>query len=169
MGGRFLESVFCWLWLMEGGWGSLVYRGVLIVLFVFLLGSRVPYVFSLDVFAGVVVFFVLSGFVSLVFSRLGRWDLFLTSLLPCGTPLWIAPAIFYIELVSFLVRPLVLVLRPIVNLAFGCFGTIISFHCVLGFHEFGVPLVFFLLVYETILLMVHWFIVHQILLFTHEG
>nr|YP_009092187.1 ATP synthase F0 subunit 6 [Dicrocoelium dendriticum]AHG06512.1 ATP synthase F0 subunit 6 [Dicrocoelium dendriticum] len=170
MGNLHLSSVVSWLdSLVSGGWGSLVYRVAIVVLFVFFIGLRIPYIFFLHIYVGVVVFWVFPIFVSLLFSRLSSVGMFLVSLVPSGTPLWIVPVIFFIELVSFLVRSLVLVLRPIVNLAFGCFGSAAGHYCVLGMQGYGALIIFVLLFYESLVLLIHWYIVHQILLFSHSS
>nr|YP_009092175.1 ATP synthase F0 subunit 6 [Dicrocoelium chinensis]AHG06500.1 ATP synthase F0 subunit 6 [Dicrocoelium chinensis] len=170
MGNFYLGSLVSWLdSLMSGGWGSLVYRFVLVVLFAFFLGLRVPYVFFLHIFVGIVVFWVFPIFVSLLFSRLSSVSMFLVSLVPSGTPLWIVPVIFFIELISFLIRSLVLVLRPIVNLAFGCLGSAAGYYSVLSVQGYGALIVFVLLFYESLVLIIHWYIVHQILLFSHSS
>lgn len=44
---------------------------------------------------------------------------FFAMFIPAGTPLWIAPLVCLAETVSFVLRPFVLVLRPIINLRIG--------------------------------------------------
>nr|QIX04629.1 ATP synthase F0 subunit 6 [Brachylecithum sp. PakAb2] len=166
-----LHCLHCFVsWLdraISGGWGSLVYRLVMFFFLLTLFGLRVPYTFNLCLFVGFVVFWIFPVFVALLFSRLSNLSTLLTSFLPSGSPMWIAPFIFYMEIVSLVIRSVVLMLRPVVNMAFGCLL------CAAGHFTLEVQgqggLIPVILIYEMCILLIHWYIVHQVLLFTHDS
>lgn len=47
--------------------------------------------------------------------------LFFSGFVPAGTPLWLAPFVCFFEIVSSLIRPLVLMLRPLLKFSIGYF------------------------------------------------
>lgn len=98
----------------------LVILGRVLVLFVL---YRFPYAFSplfFAVFLWGVVFFC---FVGLFLSRLrSSPQRFFGGFVPLGTPLYICPFVCCAETISYVIRPVVLVFRPFINLSLGCFG-----------------------------------------------
>lgn len=52
----------------------------------------------------------------------GEWKYFFSGFIPEGTPIWIAPFVCLAETLSYLVRPVVLMIRPFVNLSIGALG-----------------------------------------------
>nr|YP_010505935.1 ATP synthase F0 subunit 6 [Paragonimus skrjabini miyazakii]UXE35007.1 ATP synthase F0 subunit 6 [Paragonimus skrjabini miyazakii] len=155
--------------LIVGGGGDFVYRIVLCGLLFCFLGLRFPYIFGLGGF-GLFLFLVISPlFLALFFSRLfdGSVISFFSSFVPEGTPLWIAPFVCMAETLSYLVRPVVLMIRPFVNLSMGASGGY-----VLGLLSFRFEWVAFFLLflffYEVFVAIVHWFIVCNILSFSED-
>nr|YP_009240946.1 ATP synthase F0 subunit 6 [Brachycladium goliath]ALN38359.1 ATP synthase F0 subunit 6 [Brachycladium goliath] len=165
-----LSGLYSWVaTFVVGGWGDYVYRGVLFFLLVCFLGLRMPYLYGLSGF-GLYLFFVVAPlFLSLFFCRVvdvGVVDFF-SSLVPPGTPLWIAPFVCLAETLSYLVRPVVLMIRPFVNLSIGALGGYSL--GLLSFSSFGVLFFLFVLFfYEVFVAVVHWFIVCNILSFSEN-
>nr|QAY80533.1 ATP synthase F0 subunit 6 [Paragonimus kellicotti] len=155
--------------LIVGVGGDPVYCIVLCGLLFCFLSLRFPYLFGLGGFS-LFLFFVISPlFLSLFLSRLldGSAFSFFSSFVPEGTPLWIAPFVCMAETLSYLVRPVVLMIRPFVNLSMGAMGGY-----VLGLLSFRFSWVIFFLVflffYEIFVAVVHWFIVCNILSFSED-
>lgn len=71
-----------------------------------------------------ILFSIFPLFLALFVSRLldGDIDVFFRGFIPLGTPLWIAPFVCLAETLSYLVRPIVLMIRPFVNLSIGALG-----------------------------------------------
>nr|YP_009326179.1 ATP synthase F0 subunit 6 [Paragonimus ohirai]APD26971.1 ATP synthase F0 subunit 6 [Paragonimus ohirai] len=155
--------------LISGGQGDFIYRVVLCGLLFCFLSLRFPYLFGLSGF-GLFLFFVISPlFLSLFFSRFsnGGGLLFFSCFVPEGTPLWIAPFVCMAETLSYLVRPVVLMIRPFVNLSMGAMGGFVL--GLLSFRfEWVVFFSFFLFFYEVFVAVVHWFIVCNILSFSES-
>nr|YP_009415152.1 ATP synthase F0 subunit 6 [Atractolytocestus huronensis]ASL24617.1 ATP synthase F0 subunit 6 [Atractolytocestus huronensis] len=152
---RVLMRIFSWYYLVLG--------------FCVLVGFvcyRVPYVFSPFLF-GVGLWFLLgTGFASLCLSRLSdSVVLFLSALVPSGTPMWICPLVCLAETISYIIRPFVLMLRPFINIGLGCLATsVLGGVCIAG--GWLAPLLFVLFFYELFVALVHWFIVISILSFS---
>nr|UDU84945.1 ATP synthase F0 subunit 6 [Orientocreadium sp. HS] len=151
-----------------GGFGDLFYRKVLLFLLLSFLMLRLPYIFGLSGFGVHLVFFISPLFISLFFCRFGASaNAFFCSFVPSGTPLWIAPFVCLAETLSYLVRPVVLMIRPFVNLSMGSIGGY-----VLGAMSMANKLVLvallFLFFYEVFVAVVHWFIVCNILSFSED-
>nr|ATD85499.1 ATP synthase F0 subunit 6 [Paragonimus heterotremus] len=165
-----LNGVGSFLWgLISGGGGDFVYRIVLCGLLFCFLSLRFPYLFGLSGFGLFLFFVILPLFLSLFLSRLldGGVASFFSSFVPEGTPLWIAPFVCMAETLSYLVRPVVLMIRPFVNLSMGAMGGY-----VLGLLSFRLEWVafflFLLFFYEVFVAIVHWFIVCNILSFSED-
>lgn len=146
-----------------------MYRLVLFGLLFRFLILRIPYIYGLMGF-GLYLFVVLSPmFLALFLGRIvdGGPFRFFSSFVPSGTPLWIAPFVCLAETLSYLVRPVILMIRPFVNLTMGSLGGY-----VLGSMRFGshwvVLFLFVLFFYEIFVAVVHWFIVCNILSFSEE-
>lgn len=91
----------------------------------------------------------------LFFSRVfGGFYYFLSSFVPRGTPLWIAPFVCLAETLRYFVRPFVLMIRPFVKLRMGARGGYIL--GVLGFQYSGAFILLGLLFfYEVFVAVVH--------------
>nr|YP_010372301.1 ATP synthase F0 subunit 6 [Capsala martinieri]UOX29721.1 ATP synthase F0 subunit 6 [Capsala martinieri] len=127
---------------------------------------RTPYLYGSGGFLFSVLVILGPLFLGILLFRLERGpSSFFSTLLPPGTPLGIAPFVCLAESISFLVRPMVMMLRPFLNITIGTLGgmslglmamnnwTILLFLCVLFFYEIFVA-------------VVHWFIVVNILEFS---
>nr|YP_010528192.1 ATP synthase F0 subunit 6 [Echinoparyphium aconiatum]UXW64386.1 ATP synthase F0 subunit 6 [Echinoparyphium aconiatum] len=156
--------------LITGGWGDSFYRYCLFgLLFSFLL-LRIPYIYGMTGFALFIVFIISPLFASLFLCRVldvGPTSFF-SGFVPPGTPLWIAPFVCLAETLSYIVRPVVLMIRPFVNLTIGTLGGVAIGS--LGF-KFGIWIISFLFIlffYEVFVALVHWFIVCNILSFSED-
>lgn len=91
------------------------------------LGLRLPYLYGMGGFGVFILISVFPLFVRLFLSRLidGRLDDFFCGFVPQGTPLWIAPFVCLAETLRYLVRPVVLMIRPFVNLRIGALGGVV--------------------------------------------
>nr|QYA17641.1 ATP synthase F0 subunit 6 [Echinostomatidae sp. MSB para 30070] len=156
--------------LISGGWGDSYYRYCLFGLLLSFLFLRIPYIYGMSGFALFIVLVVLPLFLSLLLSRIidvGPTSFF-SGFVPPGTPLWIAPFVCLAETLSYIVRPIVLMIRPFVNLTIGTLGGVAIGG--LGF-KFGVWIISFLFLlffYEVFVALVHWFIVCNILSFSED-
>nr|YP_009164289.1 ATP synthase F0 subunit 6 [Gastrothylax crumenifer]AIU44445.1 ATP synthase F0 subunit 6 [Gastrothylax crumenifer] len=165
-----LGIIFNAVWgIIEGGWNDYFYRFVLFgMLFCFLL-LRVPNIFGVNGFAVFLFVVIFPLFFALFLSRVidGGVSEFCASLIPDGTPLWIAPFVCLSETLSYIVRPIVLMIRPFVNLTIGSMGGY-----VLGLLSLGTwwvfVFLFLLFFYEVFVACVHWFIVCSILSFSEN-
>lgn len=84
---------------------------------------RLPYIFGLTGFGVYLFFIIFPLFLGLFLGRLrDSVSLFFSGFVPDGTPLWIAPFVCLAETLSYLVRPVVLMIRPFVNLTMGSLG-----------------------------------------------
>lgn len=112
---------WCSLWfLVEVGlYGIGGFRYFSFVLLFFFLFIRVPYVFGLVGLSLLVFVWVMTLFLAGMGCRLGDFSLFFADFVREGVPLGFGVVVSGIELVSYLIRPMVLVLRPLVNLRFG--------------------------------------------------
>nr|YP_009544212.1 ATP synthase F0 subunit 6 [Parabreviscolex niepini]AYO27338.1 ATP synthase F0 subunit 6 [Parabreviscolex niepini] len=156
---------------------SLLYAGVICgfswyyavicysLLFLFLL-YRVPYAFSPYIFVSILWFVLFGMFISLFSCRVRSGVVeFMGSFVPVGTPLWVCPLVCLAETVSYLIRPVVLMLRPLINISLGCVGAaVVGGFSVTGF--WWVVLLFLVFLYEVFIALVHWFIVTSILSFS---
>nr|YP_010704126.1 ATP synthase F0 subunit 6 [Plagiorchis elegans]WCO87336.1 ATP synthase F0 subunit 6 [Plagiorchis elegans] len=154
--------------LITGGWNDGFYRFSLLVLLFCFLSLRVPYIFGLTGFGVYLFFYIFPIFISLFFSRIfNNFNLFFSSFIPLGTPLWIAPFVCLAETLSYIVRPVVLLIRPFVNLSMGSLGGyVLGGMCFKsGYVVFFLLILFF---YEIFVAVVHWFIVCNILSFSED-
>nr|AYH51397.1 ATP synthase F0 subunit 6 [Hysteromorpha triloba] len=152
---------------LVSGVADYFYRFVMFTVLLCFLLLRIPYIFGMGGFFLFLVFFIFPLFLSLMFFRLGdNVRSFFSSFVPMGTPLWIAPFVCLAETISYLVRPIVLLIRPFLNLSIGALGG-----ASLGFMslKFGYGVILLLVVlffYEVFVALVHWFIVCNILSFS---
>lgn len=95
----------------------------MLMLFCFL-RLRVPYIFGVLGFRVYLFFVIFPVFLSLFLCRIldGGVSRFFSSLVPDGTPVWIAPFVCLAETLRYIVRPVVLMLRPFVKLTIGSMG-----------------------------------------------
>nr|AFD18241.1 ATPase subunit 6 [Pseudorhabdosynochus yangjiangensis] len=140
---------------------------IFFILITFLL-LRVPFIYNSINFFNYAYFVIFPLFMSLFFIRIeGGVVEFFASLIPAGTPLWIAPLVGVAETISYIVRPFVLIIRPFLNITIGSVGG-----AALGslFFNSKFVLIFlcFLFFYEIFVAVVHWFIVVNILLFSKD-
>nr|BDB04336.1 ATP synthase F0 subunit 6 [Fasciola gigantica] len=155
---------------VSGGWGDYLYRLCLFFLLCCFLHLRLPYLYGLMGFGLFLVFMVAPLFLALFLGRLVDVGLFsfFSGFVPLGTPLWIAPFVCLAETLSYIVRPVVLLIRPFVNLTIGSLGGVAI--GVLGL-KYGFGIFIFLVVlffYEVFVALVHWFIVCNILSFSED-
>lgn len=154
--------------LISGGWNDGVYRLLLGVLLFCFLSLRLPYIFGLLGFGLYLFFYIFPVFISLFLRRIVRKPgLFFSSFVPLGTPLWIAPFVCLAETLSYLVRPVVLLIRPFVKLSMGSLGGyVLGGMCFSSIYVLGFLVVLFF--YEIFVAVVHWFIVCNILSFSED-
>ncbi len=72
--------------------------------------------FSFTVTSHIIVTFALAAFIAIFKHGLGK---FVGNFLPHGTPIWLAPLIFVIEIISYLARPISLSIRLAANMMAG--------------------------------------------------
>nr|BBB87213.1 ATP synthase subunit 6 [Moniezia benedeni] len=127
---------------------------------------RVPYCYSPYLFVTFLIVVIFSLFLVLFISRFVSFiNEFFSSFIPVGTPLYICPLVCLAESISYVIRPMVLILRPFINISLGCVGSIaIGSLGFLYWYIMGCLLVLFL--YEVFVAVVHWYIVVSILSFS---
>ena len=115
---------------------SFLYNNIIFVFsyyYLFILGCvlslflvyRVPYCYSPFLFSIFLLVIVFRMFISLFLSRLfNKIKDFFSRFIPVGTPLYICPLVCVAETVSYIIRPIVLILRPFINIRLGCFGAV---------------------------------------------
>lgn len=127
---------------------------------------RVPYCYSPYLFAVLLVIVVFGLFLVLFISRVvDSIDEFFSRFIPVGTPFYICPLVCLAESISYMIRPIVLILRPFINIRLGCVGSV-----TIGFLSFlhwsWVVCLLFIFLYELFVAIVHWYIVVRILSFS---
>lgn len=137
--------------------------GVVLTLF---LCYRVPYCYRPFFFCIFLVVVVFSGFMSMFLRRLmAGFKEFFRSFIPVGTPVYICPLVCLAETISYIIRPIVLILRPFINIRLGCFGAVaLGNMCFVNVAWMMV--IFLLFFYEVFVAVVHWYIVTSILSFS---
>nr|QUL60405.1 ATP synthase F0 subunit 6 [Echinostomatidae sp. CA-2021] len=156
--------------LVTGGWGDSYYRYCLFGLLVSFLLLRIPYIYGMQGFALFIILVVFPLFMSLLLSRVvdvGPTSFF-SGFVPPGTPLWIAPFVCLAETLSYIVRPIVLMIRPFVNLTIGTLGGVAIGGLGFKFGVWVISFLFLLFFYEVFVALVHWFIVCNILSFSED-
>lgn len=145
---------------------SYYYLSGLMGVFLLFLSYRIPYCYSPYLFSIFLIVFVFRMFISLFLRRLfDKFNIFFRKFIPTGTPMLICPLVCLAETIRFIIRPVVLILRPFINIRLGCFGTVAL--CNLCFNRWLLGLVLFLLFfYEVFVAVVHWYIVTSILSFS---
>nr|UTE83535.1 ATP synthase F0 subunit 6 [Raillietina sp. HL-2022] len=127
---------------------------------------RVPYCYSPFLFSVFLVSVVFSAFVVLFLSRVMlSINSFFSTFVPVGTPMYICPLVCLAESISYIIRPLVLILRPFINISLGCMGAVaLGNLCFVNTIWFMI--LFILFFYEVFVAIVHWYIVISILDFS---
>nr|AWW03663.1 ATPase subunit 6 [Echinococcus granulosus sensu lato genotype G6]AWW03675.1 ATPase subunit 6 [Echinococcus granulosus sensu lato genotype G6] len=147
--------------------GASYYYFVLLMLVLFwFLVYRLPYCYSFYLFfvflSGVVFVMFVSLFMCRVFSNVNS---FFASFVPLGTPLYICFVVCVAESISYVIRPIVLILRPFINISLGCFGAVaLGNLCFVSC--WWVLILVLLFFYEVFVASIHWFIVTSILDFS---
>nr|YP_002117977.1 ATP synthase F0 subunit 6 [Echinococcus canadensis]BAF56490.1 ATPase subunit 6 [Echinococcus canadensis] len=147
--------------------GASYYYFVLLMLVLFwFLVYRLPYCYSFYLFFvflfGVVFVMFVSLFMCRVFSNVNS---FFASFVPLGTPLYICFIVCVAESISYVIRPIVLILRPFINISLGCFGAVaLGNLCFVSC--WWVLILVLLFFYEVFVASIHWFIVTSILDFS---
>nr|YP_010693884.1 ATP synthase F0 subunit 6 [Morishitium polonicum]WCD42521.1 ATP synthase F0 subunit 6 [Morishitium polonicum] len=148
-----------------------VYCRCLFLLLICFLCLRVPYLYGIYGFGILLIYLVFPIFVSLFFFRVFGLGMnsFFSSFLPVGTPLWISPFVCLAETLSYLIRPVVLILRPFINLTIGVFGGVsLGGICFEVGYYWVVSFLIILFFYEIFVALVHWYIVCNILSFSKD-
>nr|YP_009756894.1 ATP synthase F0 subunit 6 [Capsala pricei]QIK50411.1 ATP synthase F0 subunit 6 [Capsala pricei] len=145
---------------------SHLYKILALAISLLFLLLRTPYLYGGLGFLLLVVLLISPLFAGILFSRLeGGLSSFFSTLLPPGTPLAIAPFVCLAETISFIVRPLVLMLRPFLNITIGGLGGISLGMMAMNNNAILIFLCL-LFLYEIFVAVVHWFIVINILGFS---
>lgn len=148
------------------GMFSYYYLGVLRCVLLLFLTYRVPYCYSPFLFSIFLVCVVFSAFISLFLRRV-FFDIkeFFSMFVPLGTPLYICPLVCLAETVRYIIRPIVLILRPFIKIRLGCFGAVAICNLCFSRSAWFLALVV-LFFYEVFVAIVHWYIVTSILQFS---
>ncbi|NP_066208.2 ATP synthase F0 subunit 6 (mitochondrion) [Schistosoma mansoni] len=143
------------------------YSFVMISVFCGLVMTRCPYIYGWIGFFAFLVCCVLPLFISLIVTRLNVSAVeFFGSMIPEGSPIWILPFIQYVEIISYIIRPFVTVIRPFVNVSVGIrLGVSVGWLCI-GSSFYIYFFMVFLFIYEILVVFIHWFIVSEILKFS---
>nr|YP_009327975.1 ATP synthase F0 subunit 6 [Cladotaenia vulturi]APC62895.1 ATP synthase F0 subunit 6 [Cladotaenia vulturi] len=138
---------------------------LLSILFTFLV-YRFPYCYSLYIFVTILIIMIFSMFLSMFFSRI-ICDIngFFSCFIPVGTPIYICLLVCLAEAISYIIRPIVLILRPFINISLGCIGAVYLGSLCLS-SMFCYVLLCVLFFYEVFVALVHWYIVISILSFS---
>nr|QDO72057.1 ATP synthase F0 subunit 6 [Schistosoma haematobium]QDO72098.1 ATP synthase F0 subunit 6 [Schistosoma haematobium] len=170
MSGLWVNSVVNWVSLsVIGGINSEKwYSFVILLVFSELVLTRCPYIYNYTWFILFLFLFIIPLYISLVFTRLySSFSKFFAEMIPSGSPLWILPFIPHIEMISFLIRPVVLLLRPFINISVGIYaGLTIGDLFILSDNYTFMFFLFIFFIYEVFVIVVHWFIINEILKFT---
>ncbi|RTG79916.1 ATP6 (mitochondrion) [Schistosoma bovis] len=170
MSGLWVNSVVNWVSLsVIGGINSEKwYSLVILLVFSELVFTRCPYIYNYIWFILFLFLFIIPLYISLVFTRLySSFSKFFAEMIPSGSPLWILPFIPHIEMISFLIRPVVLLLRPFINISVGIYaGLTIGDLFILSDNYTFMFFLFIFFIYEVFVIVVHWFIINEILKFT---
>nr|AHH81839.1 ATP synthase subunit 6 [Echinococcus canadensis]AWW04095.1 ATPase subunit 6 [Echinococcus granulosus sensu lato genotype G7]AWW04107.1 ATPase subunit 6 [Echinococcus granulosus sensu lato genotype G7] len=147
--------------------GASYYYFVLLMLVLFwFLVYRLPYCYSFYLFFVFLFGVVFVMFVSLFMCRvISNVNSFFASFVPLGTPLYICFIVCVAESISYVIRPIVLILRPFINISLGCFGAVaLGNLCFVSC--WWVLILVLLFFYEVFVASIHWFIVSSILDFS---
>nr|YP_009442303.1 ATP synthase F0 subunit 6 [Paratetraonchoides inermis]ATN95413.1 ATP synthase F0 subunit 6 [Paratetraonchoides inermis] len=134
----------------------------------FFLSLRFPILWGSLGLLEIIIFIVFPLFLSLIFNRIENGlNIFFSSFIPIGTPLWIAWFVGLAETISYMVRPLILVIRPFLNISIGVLGTSMVINLIINsFSLIIFSLLFIIFFYEIFVAIVHWYIVNNILNFS---
>nr|AWD28812.1 ATPase subunit 6 [Echinococcus granulosus] len=145
---------------------SYYYFVLLALVLMWFMVYRLPYCYSVYLFSvflfGVVFVMFVSLFMCRIFNNVNG---FFACFVPLGTPLWICFLVCLAESISYVIRPVVLVLRPFINISLGCFGAVALGNLCFVNCWWGLVLVG-LFFYEVFVVLIHWYIVSSILDFS---
>nr|YP_001218772.1 ATP synthase F0 subunit 6 [Echinococcus vogeli]AAL55466.1 ATPase subunit 6 [Echinococcus vogeli]BAA95343.1 ATPase subunit 6 [Echinococcus vogeli]BAF56526.1 ATPase subunit 6 [Echinococcus vogeli] len=145
---------------------SYYYFVLLVFVLMWFLIYRLPYCYSFYLFSvflvGVVFVMFVSLFLCRVFSSVSS---FFASFVPLGTPLYICFLVCVAETISYIIRPVVLILRPFINISLGCLGAVALGNLCFVSWWWSLVLVG-LFFYEVFVALIHWYIVSSILDFS---
>nr|QDO72068.1 ATP synthase F0 subunit 6 [Schistosoma haematobium] len=144
------------------------YSFIILIVFSELLFTRCPYIYNYTWFILLLFASIIPLYISLVLTRLYvSLYKFFAEMVPNGSPSWILPFIPHIEIISFIIRPIVLLLRPFINISVGIYaGLTIGDLCILFNNYIFIFFLFAFFIYEVFVIVVHWFIINEILKFT---
>nr|AWW03116.1 ATP synthase F0 subunit 6 [Cichlidogyrus halli] len=147
--------------------GAIYYVSCFMLLLLFLL-LRTPFSYGMVGFVILITLIIAPLYVSLFIGRVEEGiSSFISSLVPTGTPLWIAPFVGLAETISYVVRPVVLMIRPFLNISIGALGAA----SLADMSTENTAIIIFLIgifFYEVFVAVVHWFIVVNILGFSED-
>nr|YP_010015767.1 ATP synthase F0 subunit 6 [Thaparocleidus varicus]QOI72764.1 ATP synthase F0 subunit 6 [Thaparocleidus varicus] len=136
-------------------------------LLVYFLILRTSYNYNLINLLVLAISLILPLYLSLFFNRLSlSINEFFASLIPSGTPLWIAFFVGLAETISYVVRPFVLIIRPFLNITIGSYAVVGTSSLFVNGSKIVSLLLICLFFYEIFVAIVHWFIVVNILGFS---
>lgn len=160
------NSVFSFLYKNILNIFSYYYLLILSIVFTLFLLYRLPYCYSPFIFSTFLVLMVFSRFCRLFCARIfDKFKVFFSSFIPVGTPIYICPLVCLAETVRYIIRPIVLILRPFINISLGCIGAVAI--CKLCFSSaYWIIILILLFFYEVFVAVVHWYIVTSILSFS---
>nr|YP_001218760.1 ATP synthase F0 subunit 6 [Echinococcus oligarthrus]AAL55465.1 ATPase subunit 6 [Echinococcus oligarthrus]BAF56514.1 ATPase subunit 6 [Echinococcus oligarthrus] len=145
---------------------SYYYFVLLMLVLTWFLIYRLPYCYSFYLFCVFLLCVVFAMFMSLFLCRVFESvDVFFAGFVPLGTPIYICFLVCVAESISYVIRPVVLVLRPFINISLGCFGAVaLGNLCFISYWWVFVLVVLFF--YEVFVALIHWYIVSSILDFS---
>nr|NP_066233.2 ATP synthase F0 subunit 6 [Taenia crassiceps]AAG13173.2 ATPase subunit 6 [Taenia crassiceps]BAA83541.3 ATPase subunit 6 [Taenia crassiceps] len=144
------------------------YSNILFVVMFLFICYRVPYCYSPYLFVVFLIMVVFCCFVSLFLIRVfDSINHFFSNFIPVGTPMYICFLVCVAETISYIIRPLVLILRPFINISLGCFGAVAVGGLTIN-NGFWLLVMFILFFYEIFVALVHWYIVISILEFSMD-
>nr|YP_009689307.1 ATP synthase F0 subunit 6 [Postharmostomum commutatum]QEL51323.1 ATP synthase F0 subunit 6 [Postharmostomum commutatum] len=147
-----------------GKLGGLNFYGYLMIVLLFsFMCVRFPYVFGVVGLVSLLVALVFPVCVGKFWEAM--WEkgvLFFSGFVPSGTPLWLAPFVCFFEIVSSLIRPVVLMLRPLLNFSIGYFlGSKVSSFVFVSLWSSGLVVLYSL--YESAVVIIQWAILLGVL------
>ena len=151
------------------GYQSRFYYLFLFFLFLSFSLLRFPFSYGLLGFSETIFLLVFPLFFSLFLCRVVNFLSFSASFVPEGSPQSMAFFVRFAELISYFIRPFVLMLRPYLNLSLGS----LVCHFVWSYLYSGLGVLYLFLglllfFYEVFVTIVHWYIVNQILFVSED-
>lgn len=118
---------------------------------------RVPYIYGMMGFGLFLILVIAPLFLALPLGQIFWFgpSSFFSGFVPVGTPLWIAPFICLAETLSYLIRPVVLMIRPFVKLTIGSLGGVALGSLCFRIRWWVLLFLFILFFYEVFVALVH--------------